>query len=509
MKRKWITPSILAIALLLSFNIANAEDIPAPPHLFRGYVIDESGNILTDIVNISALVNGIYYNTTSLNGKYGYTQLTEQFLVGGTAGDPVVFFIDGVQLDQSVTFIAGGVNLNFENNFNLSLDISPLTISSVSSSSITSSSAIITWNTNKYSNSVVNYGTNIGLGNSKKDNNYHIGHSIILSNLQPDTKYYYEVVSTDYSENSALDDNSGNYYSFNTDEDESGGGNGGAPPGGGSPPGGGAPPTGPLENNPPIANAGDHYYGGVDEIINFDASQSSDSDGYIVNYNWDFGDGNAIDTENVVVSHSYSTAGTYPVILTVTDNGGATNSTTAYAFVTSADMDGDGWSDDAEEYYGTDPTDSDDYPVDSDEDGIPDSWDADDDNDGITDDIEETIGTNSNDTNDTIRIINEYGLFYLLDISGDGKLDSFYNSTTKLVTNLEIKDDNLYLIDIDNDGDSDFVYNSVTDSITPYHETNDQNMQNQDSNLIIYIIIIPITLILIIFIYLKIKRRES
>ena len=59
--------------------------------------------------------------------------------------------------------------------------------------------------------------------------------------------------------------------------------------------------------------------------ITFDASASYDPDGNITAYDWDFGDGNTSSGE--IVTHRYSTAGSYTVNLTVTDDDGATNST--------------------------------------------------------------------------------------------------------------------------------------------------------------------------------------
>ena len=52
-------------------------------------------------------------------------------------------------------------------------------------------------------------------------------------------------------------------------------------------------------------------------------STSTDSDGTITGYLWDFGDGNS--ATGVAPGHTYTTAGTYDVTLTVTDDDGATD----------------------------------------------------------------------------------------------------------------------------------------------------------------------------------------
>ncbi len=58
----------------------------------------------------------------------------------------------------------------------------------------------------------------------------------------------------------------------------------------------------------------------VGEDIIFDAANSTDRDGRIVRYHWDFGD--AREDMGVSVAHSYSSGGDYTVTLTVTDNEG-------------------------------------------------------------------------------------------------------------------------------------------------------------------------------------------
>jgi PKD repeat protein len=54
--------------------------------------------------------------------------------------------------------------------------------------------------------------------------------------------------------------------------------------------------------------------------VTFDGSLSTDSDGRIVSYAWNFGDGSQ--GSGAVVKHSYSSAGSYTVTLTVTDDRG-------------------------------------------------------------------------------------------------------------------------------------------------------------------------------------------
>ena len=60
--------------------------------------------------------------------------------------------------------------------------------------------------------------------------------------------------------------------------------------------------------------------------ITFDASASSDPDGSITKYAWSFSDGGL--STGKIVSHNFKTFGTFAVMLTVTDNEGATGSAT-------------------------------------------------------------------------------------------------------------------------------------------------------------------------------------
>jgi PKD repeat protein len=82
-----------------------------------------------------------------------------------------------------------------------------------------------------------------------------------------------------------------------------------------------------VANQAPVADAGPDRSAYVGDTVTFDGSGSSDPDGSIVSYKWDFGDGAS--GSGITVSHVYSDADSYTVTLTVTDNGGLTDSDTA------------------------------------------------------------------------------------------------------------------------------------------------------------------------------------
>ena len=88
-------------------------------------------------------------------------------------------------------------------------------------------------------------------------------------------------------------------------------------------------PQGPCEgipNQPPVANfTADPEAGALPLTVSFDATSSFDTDGSIVTYNWDFGDGN--NGNGATSSHTYTEEGIFTARLTVTDNEGLTGTT--------------------------------------------------------------------------------------------------------------------------------------------------------------------------------------
>ena len=66
----------------------------------------------------------------------------------------------------------------------------------------------------------------------------------------------------------------------------------------------------------------------VNQPVTFNASESYDPDGFIVSYEWDFGDTTPIVVEtDPITNHTFTETGTFAVTLTVTDDDGLHNST--------------------------------------------------------------------------------------------------------------------------------------------------------------------------------------
>ena len=90
-----------------------------------------------------------------------------------------------------------------------------------------------------------------------------------------------------------------------------------------------------VSNQPPTAAVSANPTSGTAPLaVGFNGSGSSDPDGTIASYAWNFGDG-ATGT-GATVSHTYNAPGTFTTILTVTDNGSATSTAPTVIVVSSA-----------------------------------------------------------------------------------------------------------------------------------------------------------------------------
>ena len=90
--------------------------------------------------------------------------------------------------------------------------------------------------------------------------------------------------------------------------------------------------TAPENETPTAAFSAAPTSGQAPLVVTFNASASADPDGTITSYAWDFGDGGT--ATGVTALHTFASQGAYVVQLTVTDDGGATDSSTAAILAT-------------------------------------------------------------------------------------------------------------------------------------------------------------------------------
>jgi len=298
-----------------------------------------------------------------------------------------------------------------------------------------------------------------------------------------------------------------------------------------------------LKNKPPFADASkkEPYIGFIDEEITFDGSLSYDSDGKIIFYHWNFGDGYS--SSNEITTHSFSKKGTYNVILTVTDDDGETDTykTTAVIKIPNrppTDPVITGTNEGTKKVFYN-------YSVQSfdlDNDKIKYYFDWDDDKnssseflsngtiekqahmwnfsgkyviDVYTSDNESFSGT----TNyvvfiDAVEIYdsNESAIGYLIDDDSDGIYDRFYSYIVQKETIIKFLGENKYLIDVDGDGKWDYLYDSESRELTPYKADSSQKQQMKPLLILIFILLLIFIIILLIFIITgkgKLRKRKA
>lgn len=154
--------------------------------------------------------------TNTSTGTYTRTQLTE---VHGTFGlfdarpgnyTIAVTTIGLGNITTNVTVTAGSV-VHIDIPVPVDDTTAP-TISDVSATSITDNSATIIWTTDEDSDSTVDYGETEDYDLTESNGFLTKGHSIVLTDLEPDTEYNFQVTSADASGN----DSSSTNYTFRT-----------------------------------------------------------------------------------------------------------------------------------------------------------------------------------------------------------------------------------------------------------------------------------------------------
>jgi len=286
------------------------------------------------------------------------------------------------------------------------------------------------------------------------------------------------------------------------------------------------------ENKNPTADAGGPYFGVVDEEIIFDGSGSSDPDGIVVDYHWDFNNDGTYDTEwlkSATASHSYSNAGEFTVKLEVKDDDNSTDidivdviiiplNTPPNPPIVSGDNIGHVNVDYLYKAVSTDPDNHFiSYVFDWDDGtnttteylpnsnivnaihkwataGIYNMWVY------AIDDYNNGNGTPSGPTYFTVVIDALFvkNIGYLLDEDCNVMYDSFYSNDTGCETHIDILPNGNYLINSDTDAEWDYIYDSETDTLTVYGSPKEIKDENNTPWFILIIVIIILLYILII-----------
>lgn len=195
----------------------------------------------------------------------------------------------------------------------------------------------------------------------------------------------------------------------------------------------------PPQNSPPSADAGEPYTGCVNQNITFNGSGSSDSDGSIENYTWDFGDEHS--GYGRIINHSYSNLGNYTVNLTVTDNEGETNTDSTIITI---------------------------YENTTNNENISNCNILDDDKDGIVNNMEEKLGSNPDNASDVKNVTVNQSTYFLVDTDQDGMYDVLYHPATGNTTALGIANGKTILLDVDEDGHWDYRFDGTKGILTTY-----------------------------------------
>ena len=329
--------------------------------------------------------------------------------------------------------------------------------------------------------------------------------------LNSDTNYYWKIVSWDGYDEST----SGPLWSFATgsfdgDDDDSGGGDDDYIP--------------PV-NQPPVADASaSDTFGFVGSLLTFNGSLSSDPDGYITSWSWDFGDG--VTKSGEVTTHDYSENGTYLVRLAVKDNNGGADNDTIYVVIGVANnppytpIVNGVTSGSAYTYYNYSA-----MSTDSDNDSISYTFDWGDGATNISDFLPNgtkyvimhewteagvyTVNVTASDgatiskkVKMVVLIDAEYvlDLGYLLDIDGDGIYDSFFSNITKIKTSVKQDGEN-YLIDINGDGNWNYNYDPTDGSVTSVEKEKETTGNNSIFPTEILLVMCMVLIIIFVAIY--------
>jgi len=223
---KRIAPLLVTVCLLtLLFTTPALAQVPSLPHAFYG-AVEVNGNPAPIGAQVEArgagVTTGIMGNpiTVTEAGKYGGPGgLDPKLVVQGDIeeGTTITFYVNEVSTGQTAAWHSGETSLKDlavtiaapprggGGGGGGAADTTPPTISGISVSGITETSADISWKTNEKSDSQVEYWSSPSKL-STLDETMLISHLVHLTDLTPGTTYYFKVMSRDAADNLSVSD---------------------------------------------------------------------------------------------------------------------------------------------------------------------------------------------------------------------------------------------------------------------------------------------------------------
>ncbi len=193
-----------------------SEDDISPPEIISGptaeSISDDQASIIweTDEPSDSRVEFGISIDLGSSRLSTGDVTNHSMVLTNLTPGITYYYLVRSSDIDDN-----GPVSSAIDSFMTAtSPDLTPPVISSVAVSAVSDKTAAISFKTDELGDTFVNYGLDTSYGNSAANSNDVTQHSITITNLIPDTLYYYKVGSIDKSGNETEYSNG---LSFRTD----------------------------------------------------------------------------------------------------------------------------------------------------------------------------------------------------------------------------------------------------------------------------------------------------
>ncbi len=195
------------LATSTDFTFTTSSDDSKAPPVISGIIaagITSSGATIfwtTDKLSDSQIDYGTrvpYANSTAVNAAL--VAVHTQTLSGLASSTLYHYRVRSRDADGNVTVSADNVFTTLAGP-----DTTAPTITMVSTSGVTASSATVTWRTSESADSLIQYGPTASYGNSTPlDSTMVTSHSLSLSGLAPNTQYHYRVRSGDAAGNVAL-----------------------------------------------------------------------------------------------------------------------------------------------------------------------------------------------------------------------------------------------------------------------------------------------------------------